>query len=163
MQHNYGGVYANLDYVKLYGNKTYKEYPKHIPTGPHGKFEEARDEIEESKILAKLQKDDDDAPAEVVNYVADPEKEILISRAAELGVAINRKWSKAKIAQTIQDAEDSIDLLPVEAAPAEPEQTEELKTELIAEAKALGIPATKLWGIPRLRATISEVKSKKKA
>lgn len=162
---NYGGVYANMDF-KPYA---YTEYPKHIPTGPHGKFETANDAMEEKAILAKLQKDEDDAPAIAMPFVSDHAKDILISRATELGVAFNPKWSKMKLEQTVKQAEEDTDNLPADVVgtrkvkpiidmtateiDSEPEIS---KDDLIAQAKALGIPANKLWGIPRLKSSIAE-------
>lgn len=159
----YGGVYANMDFDKIYGPKSYQEYPKHIPVGSNGEYLVAHTPKEEEEILGTLQEMDDNAPAKVEHYVADPEKEILISRAREIGVAFNRKWSKAKLKQVVEEAEAEIDALPVERA-AEEEDTgetpEEMKDRLIQEAKSLGIPANKLWGIPRLKSTIAEHKNK---
>lgn len=159
---NLGGVYANMEFAPY----TYQEYPKHVPIGPNGKYEVALNAAEEERILSKMQKYDDDAPAETVAYVPDPDKEILISRAAELGIPINRKWSKAKIQTLVEGAEDDVDSLPAESEKTEDEEAlsnttpEELKESLIAKAKSLGIPANKLWGIPRLKASIAEVTKK---
>jgi hypothetical protein len=159
---NLGGVYANMDFPPY----VWTEYPKHIKTGNGSEFSIANNAEEEAKILAKLQKNEDDAPPETYNYVADPEKEILISRAAELGVPINRKWSKSKIQTVVQGAEDNVDALPAELPEVEEvipeENSEQYKDKLIAEAKDLGIPANKLWGIPRLKSSIAEIKKSRK-
>lgn len=155
-----GGVYANMDFPPY----VYQPYPRHVPTGPHGKYEVANSEAEEAAILGKLQKDQDDAPAVMAPHVADPEKEILISRARELGVPFNSKWSKMKLQLLVNEAEAAVDDLPPEEEPTKRkgksvEDVEEgLKDHLIEQAKALGIPANKLWGIPRLRSSISEAK-----
>lgn len=150
----YAGVYGNMNFPEW----KYREYPKHISTGPHGQYVVAKNEEEEEKILVTLQKEDDDAPPEQQILVADPEKEILISRAAELGVAINKKWSKLKIKSAVEDAEAAADALPVESSEAEVERDdEEYKLELIEKAKSLGIPANKVWGIKRLKKMIAEV------
>lgn len=173
---NLGGVYANMDFPPY----VWQEYPKHIATGPHGKYEVAQNAADEERIRAKLQKDQDDAPAEPVHLVLDPQKEILISRAHELGVAINRKWSVAKLQQVVNAAEQSVDNLPAEGEegqadetpndpsgtvvdmPQEPidETPKQLKDRLLAEAKALGIEAHHLWGVPRLKAAIAEAQAK---
>lgn len=167
---NMGGVYANMDFPPY----SYQPYPRHIVTGPHGKYEVAHSAEEESKILAKLQKDQDDAPAEPVHFVADPEKEILISRARELQVPFNSLWSKAKLKKLVEQAEadTDVDSLPAEdlerkklitsitAEDVEEEEAaesaEDYKETLIAKARNLGINANKLWGIPRLKASIAE-------
>lgn len=166
---NFGGVYANMDFPAW----QFVEYPKHIITGLHGKFETAYSAADEERIRARLQKDQDDAPAEHVPYVADPAKEILISRARELGVAFNSKWSKAKLEQTVKAAEDAVDDLPAEEVAVRPkrpmptppiiENDEEAtadvqKARLYDRAKELGLNAQgmHLWGIPRLKAAIAE-------
>lgn len=166
---NLGGVYANMDFPAY----EWKEFPKAVTTGPHGQYVVVQSAIEESEVRSKLQKDQDDAPAIHIPYVADPEKEILISRARELGVAFNPKWSKAKLQVTVNEAEREVDSLPAElpkkkSAPVittiEPEielhneSPEDTKARLVAEVKALGINPTgiHLWGIPRLKAAIAE-------
>lgn len=174
---NFGGVYANMDFPPY----VWQEYPKYIATGVNGQHTIVYSAVEESALKNKMQKAQDDMPAEPVHYVADPEKEILISRAAELEVPINRKWSKAKLEQVVKEAEEAIDDLPAEEAPVknmklavieeynddqeiveDSESPEEYKDRLINEAKALNIPANKLWGIPRLTASIAEAKAKMK-
>lgn len=172
-KHNFGGVYANMDFPPY----EFQPYPKHVKTGPSGEYEIAFDEAEERKIKARLQEQYENAPAETELFVVDPEKEILISRARELGVPINRKWSKEKLTKVVREAEAAIDDLPPEdeednfiktSAPrmpqevnVEPETTEIDKDALIEEAKLLGLPATKLWGVPRLQAAIAEITDKK--
>lgn len=172
---NYGGVYANMEFPPY----EYVPYPRHIITGPNGLFEVAHSEQDEKEIKTRLRKERDEAPEESEAFAIDPEKEILISRARELSVPINRKWSKEKLGKVVRDAEDAIDNLPPEDdqpvkqsqinlddEPAEDfveepklESTED-KAELIAQAKALGIPATFLWGVPRLKASIAEAQAK---
>lgn len=158
----YEGVYANIDFEKRYGPKVYREYPKHVPTGKTGQYTVAKDAQEEQAILAKLQITDDEQPAEYHPYVADPKKEILISRARELQVPFNPKWSVEKLASIVKEAEAAVDKLPVESLEQIEEDTgetpEEVKDRLIKEAKALGIPANRLWGIPRLKKQIAEAK-----
>lgn len=175
---NMGGVYANMEFPPY----EFREYPKQVNTGPHGKFTVVHTRAEEDKLRQQLQKDHDDAPAEYVPHVADPEKEILISRARELGVPFNSKWSKAKLKITVQEAEADVDSLPAEqpvkargpeygnedgdlpisSPPAEGEEDyetpEELKAALLAKAKSMGINPTgiHLWGIPRLKSAIAE-------
>lgn len=150
---NYGGVYANMEFPPY----VWTEYPKHVPIGG-GRYEVANNADDEAKILQRLQKDEDNAPAYIEPLVTDPAKEILISRARELGVPFNAKWSKTKLEQVVKEAEDTIDSLPAESNKSEDTElpSEELKEKLLAEAKALGIPANRLWGIPRLRASIAE-------
>lgn len=147
---NLGGVYANMDFPPY----EYREYPKHIRTGPYGRYEVANNAAEEEKILAKLKQDNDDAPAIMAPLIADPEKEILISRARELGIAFNSQWSKAKLTLVVQAAEKEIDNLP-------PEEELDEKAKLYAEAKSLGLKAQgmHLWKIERLKAAIAEVKA----
>lgn len=159
----YGGVYANMPF-KPY---VYMEYPKHISTGKHGQYEIANDPEEEKTILARLQKDEDDAPAIVAPHTADHEKDILISRATELGVAFNPKWSKAKLLKIVEQAEEDADNLPAIAVGNKKMKTalaedgeEPSKEALIAKAQSLGIQANKLWGIPRLKSSIAEVEAK---
>lgn len=165
---NYGGVYANMEF-KPY---VWTEYPKHITTGPNGIYETAQDAVQEQNIKERLQKDEDDAPAILSPHTSDPAKEILISRATELGVAFNSKWSKAKLEQVVAQAEEDADNLPadvvgtkkiidkqknavisIESGEIIDEPTKE---ELIVQAQSLGIQANKLWGIPRLKASIAE-------
>lgn len=163
---NLGGVYANMDFPPY----TYIEYPKHIIVGPHGQTKIVQNAEEEKVLKAAMQKEHDDAPPAPLFYAADPEKDILISRANELGVPINTKWSKAKLEQVVKAAEDEIDNLPAEGqefdytSPAviSVEESTDDKEELIAEAKSLGIDGKNfhLWGVPRLKAAIAEVKSK---
>lgn len=107
---NFGGVYANMDFPPY----VWQEYPKHIPTGPYGKFEVAYSKADEDKIVARLDNEFDNAPAEAVKFVPDPEKDILIARARELRIPINAKWSKAKLSQLVSEAEEAVDSLPAE-------------------------------------------------
>lgn len=183
---NLGGVYANMDFPPY----VWQEYPKHISTGPYGKFETVHSKQEEMAILARLDSEFDNAPAEAVKYVPDPEKDILIARARELGVAINPKWSKAKLSVVVSEAEEAVDNLPAElpqarerpsnkltlgnVAPpqsmlpaedpkdAQYDSPDDLKNALYLEAKDLGINGTgmHLWGIPRLKQAIAEHKKK---
>lgn len=167
---NLGGVYANMDFPPY----VWTEFPKHIKTGPYGQYEVAKTATEEKEILTKLQKEHDNTPAEVIHYASDPAKEILISRARELEVPINIKWSKTKLQAVVDEAEKAIDDLPAEGAtlpkvmvleeietPATVEELENEKTTLYNEAKALGLKTTgmHLWGIPRLKAAIIEAKA----
>jgi hypothetical protein len=176
---NYGGVYANMDFPPY----EFREFPKSVPTGPYGKHEIAYSKTEEMAILAKLQKDEDEAPAVVAPYVADPVKEILISRARELQIPFNSQWSKAKLTKIVEEAEADVDNLPAEvpeskrnsqsaASPEDPDDEDEgeldvvnedeLKDKLIAQAKSLGIQDNRLWGIPRLKMSITEAQAKLK-
>ncbi len=152
---NLGGVYANMEFPTY----EYTEFPKHVVIGPHGKYVVIHNKEEENELLAKLQQDYDDAPPETVRHVVDPAKEILISRAAELGVAINRQWSVAKLQKVIQEVEEAVDNLPPEGDSVGGKAPVENKDELIAKAKSLGIKATHLWGIPRLKAEIAAAES----
>lgn len=149
---NLGGVYANMDFPPY----VWQEYPKHIKTGQYGQFEIAANAQDEERILSKLQLEDDNAPAIAAPLVADPEKEILISRAVELGIAFNPKWSKAKLTTVIDIAEKEVDNLP-------PEEEVDEKAKLYAEAKSLGLKAQgmHLWKAERLKAAISEAKEAK--
>lgn len=110
---NMGGVYANMDFPPY----VWQEYPKHISTGPYGKFEVACSKADEDRIINRLDNEFDNAPAEAARLVLDPDKEIIISRARELGVPINPKWSKAKLSQVVNDAEEAVDSLPAEVIP----------------------------------------------
>lgn len=175
-QKPYGGVYENMDFEQIYGPKEFKEYPKFIPTGPHGQGTVVQTADEERDLRARMQKDEDDAPAYVAPLVADPEKEILISRCRELGAAFNPKWSKAKLKATVETAEADVDNLPAELPlqkkskaqthlSDEPELAEidpetDVHATLLAEAKSIGIKAVgmHLWGIPRLKLAIAEAK-----
>lgn len=146
---NLGGVYALMDFPPY----SYQEFPKHIKVDRHGNYEIAQNAEEESKILEKIL-DSMPAETEVEVLASDPQREFLIARAKELNVAINRKWSIAKLTAAISEVENSVDNLPAETPATE------LKDELIAKAKELGIPANKLWGIPRLKASIEEAEAK---
>lgn len=179
----YGGVYENYDFEKVYGPREWVEYPKAIPTGtgPFDKsFKVALTAEEESAIrIALKQEFEDNLPAEVHAHVADPEKEILISRARELGLAFNEKWSKSKLQGIIANAEAEVDNLPAELPIAKPEtrtmpssllglpasqdeENEDVHAKLLDEAKRLGIKERNmhLWGVPRLKAAIAEEKVK---
>jgi len=169
---NYGGVYANMDFPPY----TYVPYPRHIATGPRGEYEVAYSEEEERKIKARLQREHDNMPEEVEAFATDPEKEILISRARELNVPINKKWSKEKLKSVVSAAEADIDNLPPEdedddhigvvslTAPTnnndDNAETDD-KEALLGQARDLGIKAQgmHLWGVPRLKATIAEFKA----
>lgn len=176
-KHNYGGVYANMDFPPY----EYVPYPRHIPT-TDGKYEVANSEAEEAAIKAKLKKDHDNLPALDPYFTSDPEKEILFARAKELGVPFNPKWSKAKLKNVIDTAEMEIDNLPPDSgfgdkAPAfftrdlmtptltdtfdklvETPNIPDDREALVAKAKSMGINPVgiHLWGIPRLKATIAE-------
>ena len=170
---NYGGVYANMDFPTY----EYRAYPRHIVTGPNGLYEVANSAEEEMKIKARLRKTYDEMPSEPMLLTADPEKEILISRARELNVPINRKWSKQKLENVLKEAEAAIDDLPPEDEltqlddlPATEDFAEEVTAEdldeedkdaLLAKAKSLGIKVQgmHLWGVPRIKATIAEFKA----
>lgn len=172
----YGGVYEGMDFEAIYGPKEWKEFPKAVVTGPHGKSVVVQNAIEEKALRAQIQKDEDDAPAEQPVFAADPEKEILISRARELGVAFNPKWSKAKLKATVETAEADVDSLPAETKthtpsksleeiaanlpPLHNESIEDQKERLLDQAKAMGVKgnAMHMWGIPRLKAAIAEHK-----
>lgn len=143
-QRNLGGVYANMEF-KTY---EYQEYPKHIRTGPHGEYKVVNNSHEEEELKAKLEADQNDAPAEQIEVVSDPERDILIARAKDLGVPINKKWSIAKLKLTISDAESEIDDLPAEE--------EDSKEELLVKAKSMGINARPQWSITRLKNAIAE-------
>lgn len=177
----YGGVYENYDFEKVYGPREWVEYPKAIPTGtgPFDKsFKIANNAVEEAEIRAALKQEfEDNLPAEVHAHVADPEKEILISRARELGLAFNDKWSKSKLSGIISNAEADVDNLPAElpapkaepkmptsllGLPAHDEENEDVHTKLLDEAKRLGIKERNmhLWGVARLKAAIAEEKVK---
>jgi hypothetical protein len=159
---NFGGVYANMEF-KPY---EWQEYPKHITTGPHGKYEIVNNLEEEEKVLAVLQKQYDETPGVFVPFVADHAKEVLISRARELGVPFNSLWSKTKMEKVIAEAEAAVDdLPPEETEPKKPatvdKTTKEFKDKLLAEAKSLGIPAVHVWGVPRLENAIAEARAQK--
>lgn len=166
---NYGGVYALMDFPPY----VFREFPKLIHTGAHGQYEIVQNKKEEDEVLGRLKAAADALPPENTVSLAtfDPIRETLISRARELEVPINRKWSLAKIRAAIQEAEEAIDNLPAEDnLPPEDEQTaideahaetdEDDKDSLIDKAKSLGIPASKLWGIPRLKKYIAEAEAK---
>jgi hypothetical protein len=177
-QKPYGGVYENMDFETIYGPKEWHEFPKAIPTGPDGQSTIVQNAAEEKAIRARMQKDEDDAPALQPAYVADPEKEILISRARELNVPFNPKWSKAKLTATVEAAESDVDNLPAEAKatpqhkslaeiaeslpPLHNESIEDQKERLLDQAKAMGIKgnAMHMWGIPRLKAAMAEHEAK---
>lgn len=178
----YEGVYATIDFPPY----EYQEFPKYIATGMHGKFEIAYTQEEELEIRTRNQLQSNVISAGRQFSQTDPERELLAGRAAELGVPINRKWSIAKLKQVIMDAEKSIDDLPadegLQATPQinvddlPPDENEHVKQEvppalvvdqarlkddLIAKARSMGINANKLWGIPRLKATIAEAEQRK--
>ena len=113
---NYGGVYANMEFPPY----EYREYPKHIMTGVEDKYEVVYTKDEEEKVMRRLQRAFDALPTENAAFIVkDPEKDLLIARAHELGVPINRKWSKAKLQSVLADAENEIDSLPPEGAAEE--------------------------------------------
>lgn len=183
-QKPYGGVYENYDFEKVYGPREWVEYPKAIPTGTtqfDKSFKIANNKAEEDDIRAKFnQQIEDSLPAEQHAYVADPEKEILISRARELKIPLNEKWSKSKLQGLISQAEADVDALPVEIEPSkeqikdaklsllghshisQDEENEDVHSKLLNEAKSLGIKERNmhLWGVPRLKAAIAEEKAK---
>ena len=165
-QKPYGGVYENMDF----GNYVYQEYPKHIRTGDHGKFEVVQNEEEEKRVRAKLVKKTEIIQAEQLALGPDIEKEKLLLRCKELDIPVNSKWSNQKLYGLIREAEAAVDALPAnenlpdgyssaEEADAEDHMDpEKLREQLIAEAKSLGIAANKTWGTPRLRSNIAEAK-----
>lgn len=170
---NFGGVYALMDFPPY----QYREYPKAIQVGQRGEFKIAQNEEEESKIRSAIVAKIDSLPAEnqAAAIAADPVRESLILRANELNVPINRKWSIGKLQAVVKDAEEAIDnLAPDDNLPAnenadgalsdgsEEIHSEDDKEVLIAKAKSLGIPANKLWGVPKLKRTIEEVEASKK-
>lgn len=166
---NLGGVYANMDFPPY----TYQEYPKHIRTGPYGKYEIANTAKDEEEIRTRLQLQHEVAVQAAEAPPPDPIRDSLIARALRGGIPINQKWSNQKIEAVIQEASLAMDDLPPEdtarIAPDENEEgggiiasEEETKDELIAHAKSLGILANKLWGIPRLRTSIAEAEAAKK-
>ncbi len=169
-QRNYGGVYANMNFPHY----EFQEYPKHVITGSKGQFVVVNNKKEEDELRAKLASIAPEIITE--DAMVDPEKELLFGRAKELGVPFNRMWSKTKLQKVIDEAELSFDNLPAEgeipggtflakypeapspdADPTVEVDEDALKLELIAQAKALGINATRLWGIPKIRAAIAEV------
>jgi hypothetical protein len=174
----YAGVYENYDWEKVYGPKQWVEYPKAIPTGPHGQFKVVQNAEEEKVIRAALQEIHDNTPPYQEPHVADNEKDVLISRARELKIPINTQWSKKKLLQVIADKEAEVDDLPPEdlvdpkplIAPilAQADETEneneDLHTTLLNQAKHMGIHERNmhLWGVPRLKAAIAEEKAKQK-
>lgn len=180
----YGGVYENYDFEKVYGPKEWAEYPKAVPTGTtqfDKSYKVANNAEEEAAIRASMkQQFEDNLPAETHAYVADPEKEILISRARELEVPFNAKWSKAKLQVLITTAESEVDNLAAElpltkeqikeaatsllgAQHVPEEENEDVHATLLEEAKRLGIKERNmhLFGVPRLKAMIAEHKAKK--
>jgi hypothetical protein len=152
----YGGVYENMDF----GTYAYQEYPKHIKTGDHGKYEVALNAEEEATIRARLDFKKEVITAKQEALGPDIEKEKLILRCEDLDIPINRKWSVEKLHMLIRQAESSIDALPAE--PASIEKVEGRNgprhKELLEEAKTLGINVNHLWGIPRLEAAIAKAK-----
>lgn len=180
---NFGGVYANMDFEPY----QYREFPKHIPTGTHGEYAVALNPREEANIRARVQEEADAEAAQEQGHTAmDPQKEILFGRAKELGIPFNRKWSISKLQELIITAEAAIDELPAEEnlpvvqvvkEPANklinfattidpgvkttvstPEESEEDKDLLIEEARDLGLPATRVWGVAKLKAEIAKAK-----
>lgn len=152
---NFGGVYANMDFPPY----IFREYPKQIKTGD-GIFEIVNSSEEETALRERLRTG--------TTKELDVQRERLIERAASLGVPINKKWSVEKLSAVIRAAEpDDIildisandDLPPEIEDPAEEESARDDKDALIAKAKALGISANKLWGIPRLKAQIAEAEA----
>ena len=169
---NLGGVYAGMDFPPY----EWKEYPKHVAIGPHGQTKIVQSAEEEQKLRAELQSEQDNEPAQQLPHVADPTRAILISRAREIGAAINPNWSITKLKSTIEAAEADLDSLPPEtlvttkatheAAPEVPvlhnQSPDDQKAELIERLKELDPTAKNLhlWGIPRLKAAIAEQEAK---
>lgn len=166
---DYAGVYANMEFPPY----QYQPYPRHINTGPHGQYEIANNEDEERRIKSKFNSAHTESAFpnadEAVAPVVDHEREILISRALDLGVPINRKWSKDKLKRIVAEAEAAVDDLPADEVQGGEDKSQsdlfedskdseehEDKDELIEQAKELGIPATRVWGVPRLKASIKE-------
>lgn len=182
----YGGVYENMDFPTY----EFTEYPKHVPSGAHGKYEIAHTAEEEAEISARVGYKQEVIAQEQRELGPDPQRERLILRARELDVPINRKWSLYKISSLIKEAEESLDALPAEPIdyhtsnsakvakptlvaakivdpddePAENEEPskKEVHSQLFKEAKALGIECHHVWGIPRLQSAIAEHKLKNK-
>lgn len=150
---NLGGVYANMEFAPY----SFQEYPKHVQTGPWGKYEIARDTKEEQEILArvnqKFEAHQDAQARDEAEALLDPHHESLVAKARMLGVPFNSKWSTPKLQIVINEAEKSMDDLPPEENISDVRHNQD---ELIARAKSLGIPATRLWGIPRLLREIAE-------
>jgi hypothetical protein len=163
---DYAGVYANMEFPPY----QYQPYPRHVTTGPHGQYEIANNEDEERRIKSKFNSTHTESAFssadETVAPVVDHEREILISRALDLGVPINRKWSKDKLKRIVSEAEAAVDDLPADEVQSDEDKSQpdlfeeslesEDKDELIEQAKELGIPATRVWGVPRLKASIKE-------
>jgi hypothetical protein len=171
---NTGGVYANMEFPPY----EFREYPKLIPTGPHGAYQIVSSQREENELLDSLGVAREKALAAKAHGPVDPQKEILIARASELGVPINKQWSMLKLQAVISAAEAAVDELPPEGEEIEErihnkliaaadEKVEEIsnfeddKTELVARAKELGISsASRIWGVPRLKSAIAEAEAK---
>lgn len=152
---NNGGVYANMDF----GSYVYQEYPKHIKTDKFGNYITVSDSTEEKKVRSELQYSDQEAATEVVAQILeDPHHEALVAKCRVLGVPFNPKWSNSKLQATITANETSNDDLPPEE---NTEDAVEDKDALIAKAKSFGIPATKLWGVPRLLREIEVAEANK--
>lgn len=66
-------------------------------------------------------------------------------------------FEKARAAKAVEPVAAEPEAAPAADEPAEPADQE---TALIAEAKALGIKATRNWGVPKLKAAIAEAKGK---
>lgn len=156
---NNGGVYANMDFPPY----EHREYPKHVITGPYGKYEIVHNREEEIKLKGVLEQNEIVSSLEAPH---DPEKDALIAKARFLGAPINRLWSNAKIQSVIAQAETAVDNLPPdeEVADDEPEETapptiDELDDlqQLVAKAKELGIKSARIaWGAERLKARIAQ-------
>jgi hypothetical protein len=132
----YEGVYANMDFEAIYGPKQFLEYPKHVKTGPtNNDFKTVYSAKEERELLATLKYEQDNPSPEQFHATTDNEKEILITRAHELGVPINRKWSKGKLQQVITDAENEFDNLPAEGAPQKTEYVSPVGSQVIYDTQ----------------------------
>lgn len=150
---SFGGVYENMDFAPY----VFQEYPKHIKTGDHGRFEVALNAEEEAEIRSRIEFKNEVITAKQEALGPDKEKEKLILRCEELDIPINRKWSSQKLYDLIREAESAIDALPPEPSLLDTRGTDEHKA-LLEEARALGINVHHAWGTPRLKAAIEKAK-----
>jgi hypothetical protein len=154
---NLGGVYANMEFPPY----EFREYPKHIKTGNRNNFEVANNVKEEEEIRSRLQLEKEVRIQAQEAEPTDPIRESLIKTLNKMNVPFNNKWSNTKLQMTIANAELETDNLPaIENVATENNELEETEEEdkdaLIAQAKSLGINASRVWGIPRLKKEIAE-------